>query len=204
MNLKEISTIILASLVLALTVSFKQTEMLLYASISFLIIISLNILVKKGIGYYFESNVDTKFWSWYQWGFRKDSHFKKPLPMVWLPLILALFTRGLFWWLPILEFDVSPRVERASRRHGLYRFTQVTEWHMGIIAMWGIFTSLILATIGYLLGFEIFAKYSIFYAVWSIVPLSNLDGSKIFFASRGLWITTLAVIIFFLLAGLMI
>jgi len=186
-NTKEILTIILASLVLALTVAFRDRTLFSTAAISFLIILTINILTKKSIGYYLETKVKTKFWSIYQYWFRKDMHFKKPLPMLWLPLIITLFTKGFFLWLGVLEFDVEAKTERVSRRHGLYRFTQVTEWHMAWIAVWAIVANLIIAIVGYVAGFELFPKLSIFFIAWSTIPLPGLDGSKILFSSRTLW-----------------
>ena len=199
---KEIFIIILAAVILALTVSFKQTHIFIASIISFLIIITANVLVKKLVGYHFETKVRTKFWTWYQFGFRKDAHFKKPVPMAWLPLLLTLFTKGIFWWLAILEFDVEAKTERVSRRHGLYRYTQVTEWHMAWIAVWGIIVNILLAIVGYGAGFELFAKLNIYFAVWSIIPLGRLDGAKIFFSSRGLWATIATVVGIMLIWGL--
>ena len=196
---KGIAIILISTLVLAFTASYKDNSILLTAIISFAVILSVNILVKKVAGYLLEIDVKTKFWTWSQFGFRADHKFKKPIPMVWLPLLLALLTKGVFLWLAVLEFDVKPRVERATKRHGLYRFTQVTEWHIAWIALWGIVANGVLAVIGYLAGFELFSKLSIYYAIWSLVPVSNLDGAKILFSSRALWITTasIAAVFFF-------
>jgi hypothetical protein len=194
-NIKEIIIVVLASLILALTVSFQDTAILYSASIIFFIIISSNLIAKKIAGYFFEIKTKIKFWSLYQYGFKKGSHFKMPLPMAWLPLILSLLTKGLFWWLAILEFDVQSKAERASKRHGLYRYTQVTEWHIAWIAVWGIITNIVLAFIGYLAGYELFAKLSIYFSLWSIIPLSSLDGSKIFFSNRVLWTTIFAILL---------
>jgi len=198
----EIFIIILASLVLGVSVGFNNISLAYAAGISFLIIIGANVLIKKIIGYSLEINVRTKFWSWYQYGFRRDSHFKKPVPMIWVPLLASLLTKGLFWWLAILEFDVTPKTERVAKRHGLYRFTQVTEWHIAWIAAWGIILNLVLGIIGYIAGFELFARLSIYFAAWSIVPLSGLDGSKIFFSSRGIWITLATITLIILGWGL--
>jgi len=196
-NAKEILIIILASLILALTVAFRDRALFYTAAISFLIILTINILTKKSVGYYLETNVKTKFWSIYHFWFRKDTHFKKPLPMLWLPLIITLFTKGFFLWLGVLEFDVEAKTERVSRRHGLYRFTEVTEWHMAWITIWALIANLTIAIIGYIAGFELFAKLSIFFIAWSVIPIGNLDGSKIFFSSRALWavVFTIAIII---------
>ena len=202
-NIKEISTIILAAIVLALTVSFKNTDIFYIATASFLIIIVANVLTKKITGYFFETDVKTKFWALYQFGFRKDMHFIKPIPMIWLPLILAPFS-NFFLWLGVLEFDVSAKTERVSRRHGLYRFTEITEWHMAWIATWGIIINLVLAVVGYLVGFELFAKLSIYFIAWSTIPVAGLDGSKILYASRSLWTVVFTIAILLLVWSLMI
>lgn len=191
---RELSVLFLAAIVLGFSIAFKKPIQIVMASIiSVFIIIAVNILVKKIIGYLFEIDVKTKLWSWYRYWFRKGDHFASPVPMIWAPIVLSLLSQGALWWLAILEFDVAPRVERVSKRHGLYRYTEVTEWHVGWIAAFGLVSSLILGIVGYIAGFELFAKISIFYAAWSIVPLSSLDGSKILFASRVLW-STVAII----------
>lgn len=208
MNLKETGTeiliVIIASIILSMSIAFRDISIMYAATISFLIIIGANILIKKIIGYFLEINVKTKFWTWYQYGFRKDAHFKKPIPMVWLPLLLSLITKGFFQWLAVLEFEVTPKTERVAKRHGLYRFTQLTEWHIAWIATWGIILNFVLAVIGYIAGFELFARLSIYFIAWSIIPLSGLDGAKIFFSSRALWVTVFTIITIILGWGLLI
>jgi len=207
-HLKEISVIILATIVLAITAAFKtmramgadspEAKSVFYAAaLCFLIILVVNIAVKKMVGYYFQTDVKTKFWTWYQYGFRKDWHFKKPLPMLWVPLLVALITRGYFLWLAILEFDVVAKTERVAKKHGLYRFTEVTEHHVAWIAIWALIANFVFAVIAYILtgfmptgliaGFELFTKLSIYFIAWSVIPLSGLDGSKILFGGRVKW-----------------
>jgi len=204
MDTEEITAIILSTIILALAVSYKNTEILYASALSFLIIILANIIAKKATGFHFETEVKTKFWTWSQFGIRKDMHFKNPIPMAWLPLLVALFSKGFVLWLGILEFDIKAKTERVAKRHGIYRFTQVTEWHMAMIAMWGLIANLIFAIGGYILGFELFAKLSIYYIAWSVIPLGRLDGAKIFYASRALWITIFAITAIVLGWGLII
>ncbi len=191
---KEILVILVATLILALTVSLENTKLFYPALLSFLIIISVNIIAKKMVGFNLETSVKTKFWEFYQFGFRKDMHFKSPIPMAWLPLVLTFITKAHFFWLGILEFDIKAKAERVAKRHGLYRFTEVTEWHIAWIAIWGIIANVIFALGGYILGFEFFAKLSIYFIAWSIIPLGRLDGAKIFYANRYLW-TAIFIII---------
>lgn len=204
MNIKEATSILIATITLALAASYKNTEIFYPALLSFLIIITANVLAKKIAGYRLETSVETKFWTWYQFGLRKDMHFKNPIPMVWLPLLLALFTKGSLLWLAILKFDVIAKAERVAKRHGIYRFTEITEWHIAWIAIWGIITNLILAIVGYIAGFELFAKLGVYFIAWSIIPIGQLDGSKIFYASRALWITIFTITLIILGWGLII
>ena len=187
-NSKEILALILALVILAFSNSFINTGKFINSLFIFAIILIIYVSVKKATAYYYEAEEETKIWSFQRYGLYERSYFKKPIPMIWFPLFLSLITKGLLWWLAILEFDVEARAERASRRHGLYRFTEVTEWHIAWIAVWGIIINALAAIIGYVLGFEFFAKLGIYYCIWSLIPLSSLDGSKIFFGKRILWI----------------
>ena len=194
----EIIIIFVAAIILGITVSFPSLSAVISSIIYFIVIITVNIAIKKFISYYLEAKVTTRFWSWYQFGFTKQAHFKKPIPMLWLPPLLSFVSKGYFLWLAILEFDIKAKSERVSKRHGLYRFSEITDWHIASIAAGGIALNLILGILGYLAGFEFFAKLSIWYAFWSIIPISGLDGSKILAGSRALWFTLLVIIAIFL------
>lgn len=198
---KEIVVIILSILILATSVSFLDLTKFPIILLSFAIIIGANVLTKKVVAYHYEADTKTKLWSLYHFGFKARSHFKKPVPMIWLPLVLA----PLGWnWLAVLETEIIARTERVSKRHGLYRFSEMTEWHIALITFWAIAMNLILAVVGYGLGFETFSRLSIYYAAWSIIPLSNLDGSKILFGNRVLWVTSAIIILGALIWGVMI
>lgn len=201
---KEVFTAILASIILALTASYKDPTALKATTLSFLIIVTINILAKKITAYKFEIDIKTKFWDLYQYGLRKDMHFKTPIPLAWLPLLLALFTKGNLLWLGILEFDAKARPERSTKRHGIYRFTEITEWHLAWIATWAIIANFASAIIAYILGFELFAKLSIYFIAWSVLPIGRLDGTKIFFGSRALWTVVAAITLIVLGWGLII
>jgi len=209
--IKEILIVLFAAIILGASYAFPdETKNIFLYSVFFLIIIAVNVLVKKYIAYYFEAEVNTKFWSLYHYGFKTGSHFKKPIYMLWFPIFLSLFSKGYFFWMPILEFDIKPRLERIARRHeGMYRFTEMTEKHIAFIVMWGIIANIILAIIGYLLGGyiprgELFAKLNIYYALWSLVPFGSLDGTKLYFGSHPIWFSMTIITIAFLIIGIMI
>jgi len=203
---KNFLVIIFATVILGPSLSYPNQDwklFLIYLA-TILSVVLINTIAKKLFAYSVETDVNFSFWSMYWYGFSKKSHYNKPIPMAWLPLITSLFTFGNFIWMSILEFDVTPRPERIARRHGLYRFTAVTEWHIALIAVAGILANIILGIAGYLVGLELFAKLNIFYAAWSIIPLGRLDGAKIFFGSRKLWFFMLFVLVLTLLWGLTI
>jgi hypothetical protein len=193
MELKEVIIIIFAAVLLGLSASFPNFSALLSSIIYFFIIIIVNVAAKKIIAYHLEADAKIRFWEIYQYYWTQKSHFKKPVPMLWLAPVLSLFSMGYILWLAILEFDVQARPERISRRHGFYRYTEMTDWHIGSIAAWGVIANLILAVIVYILGFGQLAKFSIYFSLWSLLPIGSLDGTKILFGSRILWMTLLIV-----------
>jgi len=207
---KEIIIILFASFILGACYSYPNSSFeIIKFTIFFIIIIATNTIVKKIFAYNIEIDLRTKFWSIYHYGFKQGSHFVKPVYMIWLPVLLSLISRGMLFWIPILEFDVKALPERVSRKHGLYRFAQVTDWDIALIVMWGIISNLCLAIIAYIFGGYIpgagtFAKLNIYYAIWSLIPISSLDGSKLFFGSRPLWFAMTVIVLLFLFFGISI
>jgi hypothetical protein len=201
---RESLIIILTAIILGLALSYseKNWQATLISFTTILLVILVNVFAKKFIAYNLETNANLGFWSMYWYGFTSKSHYSKPMAMAWLPLLTSLISKGIFIWMPILTFEVSARPERIARRHGLYKYTAVTDWHIAIIAVVGIVANIIAGIAGYLLGFETFAKWSIFYAVWSIIPIGNLDGTKIFFGSRKFWFLMAFILAIILLWGL--
>jgi Zn-dependent protease len=191
-NKKEILIILITSVVIAFSVNLFLSGYIafLWTLLAVFAVIVINVLAKKVTGFLLETEVEMKFWEIEGWGIKKRKNFKRPLAIgAFLPLIskIILFPINGLAWMASLVFDVKPRSYRAARRHGLYTFSEMTEEHMGYIAAAGIFASLIFAVIGYLIGFNEFARLSIFYAFFNMIPISHLDGNKIFFGNIVLW-----------------
>lgn len=153
------------------------------------LVILANVFTKKIIAYNLDSEIEMKVWDMERIGMR-GKRLNRPFPIgAFLPIIskIILFPFKSFVWMASLVFDVKPRIYRGAKRHGLYAFSEMTEYHLGLIAASGIAINLILAVVGYLLGFPLFARLSIYYAFFNILPISELDGNKIFFGSLVLW-----------------
>ena len=200
MNSRELVHILLAVIVMAFAVSFINisqpgfsTDFLL-AALFFIVIFIFSIGAKKLAAYYLQSDTETKIWQFQRYGLYERSYFKKPIPIGFLlPFILSILTLGRFPWLATTQTEIQASKSRVAKRHGIYRFSEMTDSDMAWITGAGIFVPLVLAVIAYLINLPNLSKYAILFASFNMIPLGNLDGSKIFFGSRVLW-TILAVL----------
>jgi hypothetical protein len=190
LNKNEIISILLVSIVLALSLSFfKSISAYFIALLSIVIIIALNIIPKKFLANYLDTDIEIKLWeSKFQKFGARERKYTNPFPTgIALPLLFSIITLGYLKFLASLVFELKPKVHGAAKRHGLYRYTEMTEYQVGLIAAIGILSNLIFAVVGYFIGFPLFAKFSIFYATWNMIPFANLDGNKIFFGNLVMW-----------------
>jgi len=187
---KEIPIIALIIVIISLSVSLsldilQDWKIFFTTLLAVSIVVLFNVFTKKIVAYNLDSEIEMKIWE--IGGYKSN---RKPFAIgAFLPLIskIILFPFKSFVWMASLVFDVKPRTYRAAKRFGLYTFSDVTEYHLGLIAASGVLINLILAVIGYFLGFELFARLNVYYAFFSIIPLSELDGNKILFGSKIMW-----------------
>mgnify|MGYP001606626553 CR=1 FL=1 len=189
LNLKEIGVIVFSALLLGLIVSVVETwQKFYYITIIVLVIIMVNVLAKKVISYYLDSEVEIKPWNIERWWFKSHHRFKKPVPAgIFVPIILKILSLGYFNWFATMAFEVKAKTYRAAQRFGLYTFSEVSEFHIGLIAAAGVIANLALAVLGYLINVPDLARLSIYYAFFNMIPISELDGTKIFFGSVLIW-----------------
>ena len=190
-NKKEALTVVAVVLLISFTINLLAgAKEFLFIFLSVFLVIGMNIAIKKVLAYHLDSEIEIKLWQIKQFGFKPEQHFKHPFPAgAFFPIIskIILFPFKSFVWMASLVFDIKPKTYRAAKRHGLYSFSEVTEYQIGIIAAGGIATNLILAVLGYFLGFTTFAQLNIYYAFFNMLPISELDGNKIFFGNFVLW-----------------
>jgi len=189
---KEITAILVATIILAFSINLiSSITSFLYTLLAVFVLILTNLIVKKITSFHLDSEIETSLWEIKRYGVKAHYRFKKPFPLgAFLPILskLILFPINSFVWMASLVFDVKAKTSRAAKRHGLYKFSEMTEDHIGYIAAAGIGANLILAIIGYLIGYPLFAKLNIYYAFFNMIPISNLDGNKIFFGNLVLWV----------------
>jgi hypothetical protein len=210
-NKKEITSIIISVIILGFVVALSKelenfSENIFYAFLMIFIILILNIFSKKAMAHYLDSEVEIKLWELERIGFfgtlsqgylHPSKKFKKPFPIgAVLPVVISIISMGYVKWLASLVFDVKASVHRAAKRHGLYTFSEMTEYHIGLIAASGIIINLLGAIVSYFLGFEEFTRLSLYFVFFNMLPISEIDGNKIFFGSLILWsfLAALAII----------
>lgn len=198
---KEFFSLIGAVIILTIVFGFSYASKSDWNQLSLIllfsaIVISLNIIAKKITASALDTDVSHSVWSWSRYGLTPHSHFKNSVPIgAILPIILSLFSLGLLKFPAVLTYETKALKTRAAKRFGFYSFTEITEWHNSLIGASGIFILLLLSLITYLLpiNLELLAKMSAYYAFFNLLPISNLDGTQIFFGSRVLW-TALSII----------
>ena len=197
-NKKEIAFLILISIITAFAIALSKNfviglKLFLFALLGVFLLILVNILVKKSTAYFLESEIEIKIWEIKRFGFKTDQYWKKAFPLgAFIPLISKIFFFSLngFVWMASLVFDVKAKAYHAAKRHGMYSFSEMTEEHIGRIAAAGIFANLILAVLFYFIGGDfgtLFAKLNIWFVFFNMIPISDLDGNKIFFGNLVLW-----------------
>jgi len=169
----------------------------LLSSLMAIAILVVNFGAKKLSASLFDCNISLNLWTLKRFGFAKSRHFKNPLPMwVIFPLVLAWASAGVLQWIAVTVFDASPS-HVALRR----RYSEISEWELALIAVSGSFANILLALILQAFSLHEFAMFSALFAVLSLVPFGQLDGTKVFFGSRMLWIFSilLSLIVYILL-----
>jgi hypothetical protein len=199
MDSKELSHIILAIILFAFIVWFPQGQDPVQILPSFLIafvVISVNIISKKIAAGYYHTQAEISIWHLKRWGYYARSQFKKPKPIgIILPFLLfvASLPTGFIKMLAFLQTDITITIKRVAKKvGGLNRYTELTEWHNCWIVSIGIIANLCLCALPYIFGRSelliSLAAYSVYYAVWNMFPIGQLDGTKIFFGGFGFYI----------------
>ncbi len=205
-NVKEGVVLLTSALVIGYIIEFPEFGWMtwLISSLLAVLLLAFNVAGKKLTAHFYNANAEIKHWHIGTYGFLKAQYFKKPFPMwIFAPLVLGFASLGYIKWLAITTFEATPTVLRTKRK-----FANITEWDLGLIAAGGILFNLLLAFTSRLLGFNDFATINLWFILFNLLPISDLDGSKIFFGSRFLWVFTLiftiALFLLFEIAGLMI
>ena len=206
LNKRELLIIPITIIFLAFSISILDLKNLFLSTLLFVfIIILMNVLTKKAVSSLLDCEIEIEGWEFQRYWFKKHDYFRKPVPIgLILPLVLKVVSVGFVNWMASLTYEVKGKIYRAAKRHGLYSFSEMSEAQIGAIAACGIGINLILAIIGYLAGFNYFATLNLTFVFFNLIPLADLDGSKIFFGSKVLWTFLVTLTLLGILAAIII
>lgn len=189
MEKTEIPYLVLCALVLgycialvysiSFSTSFTFLSMFKYALIA-LAILSINLVAKKLAALKLGCAIRAEPSTWRRFGFPESSYFRWPFPswIIW-PLVFTGLSLGRFFWLSNMNFEVEPLPARAARK-----FSELTEFDIGLIAAAGIAANLFAAVIAAAFHNLSFTYLNLWFAFFNILPFPAYDGGKILFADK--------------------
>ncbi|MBM3232900.1 hypothetical protein FJZ18_01905 [Candidatus Pacearchaeota archaeon] len=210
METEEIKNLLGAGIILSVVIAMPSILNQSWTSISqaayyALIILVVSVGAKKLVAASLDIRAEHRIWHMERFGFRPTAYFKNEVPTgIILPLVTSLITAGKLFLMTILTFEARALRHRAAKRHGFYSFSEVTDWHNGLIGTSGVIASLFLAVASYFFNEEPLAKFATFYAITSLIPFSNLDGTQILFGSKTIWTVLVAITVIFFLYTLLL
>ena len=211
MKSQELNQLIIAVIILSVILSFNHLISQNYLQVAYAllfsaIIIASNILGKKLAASRLDSNVTHSIWKLQRYGFKPERTFKNPkLFGIIVPLLITAISIGSLKVMSILTYETTALKRRAAHRHGSYRYTEMTDWHIALIGAAGIIFTLTLAFISYWIpGAALLTKGASYYAFWNLLPFSKLDGTQIYMGSRVLWATLSVIAIIFTLYSIIL
>lgn len=182
----EIWVLIISVLIMTFVIGFREFTITSFIS-GFLmaaILIAIFVLIQKLAAYFLDCGIIFKLWTfrryWFKWEDKLDWDF--PIFVVF-PLLFSVLSNGVLKWTALMGFDMKTTGKRIA-----HRFYELKEFDLALVGSSGILAVLVFALFLKIFAFNEFASIASWFALLNLVPLGNLNGTKIFFGSKGLWV----------------
>lgn len=194
-NKREVIHILIAIIILGFIISVPDiSKNYAYCILIAGMIILVSISGKEIAGKYFCVDIENKIFEFQRYGFYKNAELKKPFPIgIVLGFFMAIISLGKIKLMTLLQFSGKPSRKKILKKRGAVRKSEINESDLAFISAWGFYALIILAILGFILKIPSLTKYTIYYGFWNLLPIGQLDGTKLFFGSLINWIL-LAVI----------
>lgn len=203
MEKREIIDIITVTIAFALILMFNKNILgwNIYYLIIPIIILAASMIPKYWTAHIIDANLKFKAWSLQRFWISRWAHFKKPMPIgIILPFFMGFLSGGGIKMMTLLQFNATASPRRVVKKYGVRRYSGIMEWDDAMISFYGFIGVLILSLVANYFTSAVFpfkelAKYSLYYAIWNIIPFSQLDGSRLFYGSKPLFVFTFLIIL---------
>ncbi|MEK6919179.1 MAG: hypothetical protein AABW73_04015 [Nanoarchaeota archaeon] len=198
---KELGQVISAWIVLSFVGSVVEFQSLTFFGffimlIVFGLILFVYLLAKKLTGYYFSVDEESRIWSLKRYGFRAHQYFNNEVPLgIILPIVVLVLSLGTIPWYASLQSDLKPRKYKQVRKDGLLSFTNISDRDSAFVSAAGVFSCLLIAFFAYILNLPLVSRIAIQFSFFNMIPFGQLDGTKLFFGNRSLWMVLSGVVL---------
>ena len=194
---KELLILIISAILMALILSFYEMQLQIDKFLSFLLISIIIIfsycISKKITAKVIDLEIEYKFWELKRYWFSAYAYLKKPIPMgLIFPLLLSILSNGYIKFLAFMQYESKALPGRFAKKSG------IREWDDALLVFYSVLPLLILSLVANYIGGDFFynlAKYSLFFIISNMIPISKLDGTRIFFGSKPLFIFSWTLIL---------
>ena len=160
------------------------------------LIVSFNILGLKLAAKYYGTELKVKIWNSHK--FKTATSFGKKFLLLYttpiLSIIVMLLSNGRIYLSTVMSFSVN---EKLFGR----KFQNLTYFNISSIVFFGLLSNLILMWIFKLLEFDLGLKLSFWFILFSLLPISELPGTKLLLGSTTFYIFNL---VFFILNAILL
>lgn len=195
-EIKELAWILVALAIFEFLIIFPLTTYNPFILLTPVIILAVNLLVKKVAAGFFNIKINYKIFEIQRYGFPERSKLRKPFPVgLVIPFVISFLSLGALKIFLFLEFEVKNLSnKRLLKARGIERRNEINDSDAAFTAFWGFFSLIILsifATLPFVTPiFPYLPRYAVFYGLWNLLPIGNLDGARLFFGSRVTWFIT--------------
>ncbi len=201
----EIKHIFISTLIIGFIFSYNNFTIVNWLRLTILAALTLIIgeSVRKIIARRKGCETEYQLWQIKKYGITKSAKFpikifNKKIKSIYIGIILPLITVFLSIGYIKLMITGTSQAKEVILKRVSKKYARITEFETAIIALAGPMTYILLALIFKSLslpGFEPFIEMNYLLALYSMIPLSKLDGAKIFFGSLPLYVFSAIFII---------
>jgi hypothetical protein len=204
---KQVLAIVVSVILMSLMIAFSKgvlfVEKIPVALLMSLIITFVFVWSKQITAYKIETKLDYHLWQFNRYWIGSKSYFQKPIPIgLILPILLSFLSLGFLKFFAFIQFEISALPSRVAKKYGQRRFSGIMEWDNALIAFYGMIGLLALSFISVILSnwyfygfFSDLARFSWIYAVSNLLPISKLEGTRMFFGSIPLFVFSWIVLL---------